>query len=285
MAGGLDAVARDAGLTLLGQRPRIGAYLQETFRRLPFAATLAWYRLQADLQQHRLGLLWLVLQPVLTAAVYGTVFYFILDTSARPQPFVPYLLVGVFVFQFFSTSFGRGARAITGNASLIQSLGFPRILLPISTTIEQAVRMLPITVLLAVLLAVFGEPISWTWLLVIPILLVMGLFCLGVAFIAARLSVQVRDLQLVIPFINRILFYTSGVFIAYDRVFADYPAVLALIQWIPTYDFISIARAVLLHGDPAAPMVWIAAAVWTLVAFVVGTIFFWRAEVRYGLHG
>lgn len=270
-------------MRLLGQRPPLRAYLRETIRRMPFAATLAWYRLQADFQQHRLGILWLVLQPVLTAIVYGTVFYFILDTSARPQPFVPYLLVGVFVFQFFSTSLGRGARAITGNGALVQSLGFPRILLPISSTIEQAVRMVPVTVLLVILLAIFGEPVSWTWLAIVPILFVMGLFCLGVAFIAARLSVHVRDLQLMIPFITRILFYASGVFIAFDRVFADNPAVLAVIHWIPTYDFIAVARAALLHNDPAPPMVWLATATWTLATFVVGIVFFWRAEVRYGL--
>jgi len=219
----------------------------------------------------------------MTAIVYGTVFYFILDTSARPQPFIPFLLVGVFVFRFFSASLGKGAYSITGNTKLVQSLGFPRALLPIAVVVDQAIRMVPITLLLAALLLVFGEPFRWTWLAIVPILLLMAIFCLGVAFIVARLSVHVRDLQQTIPFFSRFLFYASGVFFSFDRLLADQPALLAVIHWIPTYDFISIARAVLVSDQPAPPVVWIAAVIWSVGTFVIGFFFFWRAEVRYGL--
>lgn len=283
MADGLEDVAKSAGLSLLGQRPPLGPYLRETVQRLPFAATLAWYRLQADFQRNRLGIAWVVLQPVLTAAVYGIVFFFIINPAARPQPFVPFLLVGVFFFQYYAGSLANGSRAITGNTKLVQSLNFPRILLPIQETLEQAVRMVPNTVLLIVLLLIFGEPPSWSWLLIVPVLLLMSIFCLGIAFIGARIAVHFRDFQLVVSFVNRFLFFGSGILFSMDQLLADNPTMLAIVHWVPTYDFISIARAVLLHNSPTVPIVWVAAGVWAAVAFVVGLIFFWRAEVRYGL--
>jgi teichoic acid transport system permease protein len=283
MAEELGETAKSAGLALLGQRPPVGRYLGETFRRLPFASTLAAYRLQADFQQHRLGILWVLLSPTLTALVYGVIFFFILSSAAKPDDFIPFLLIGVFIFGFFSQSLAEGARSIVGNGKLVQSLSFPRALLPISATLEQALRMGPVTLLLVVLLLLFRVPPSWGWLLIVPVIALMGLFNLGVALFAARLSVHFRDLQQVIPFVTRVLFYTSGVFFSPDLLLAGQPVLLGIVHWLPTYDYIAIARAVLMPDHPADPIVWLAAVVWAVVALVVGFLFFWRAEIRYGI--
>lgn len=271
------------GLYEVGRRPPFGPYLLEAWRRRSFALTLAGYRLIGSLLQNRLGILWIVLKPVLTAAIYGTIFGFILSHSARPADFVPYVLTGVFVFEFFTGCFGGGSRSITGNARLVQSLGFPRILLPFSVVVEQAMRMIPTTLLLAILLLVFGVPISWSWLLVIPILALMGVFNFGVALIVARMSVWTRDVQQFIPTINRVLFYASSVFFQVDLVFADNPVLLTIAHSIPTYDFIALVRGVMLVDHPTPMLAAILAPIWALLAIVVGVVYFWKAEARYGL--
>lgn len=277
----LDAPA--AGLLLVGRRPPLGEYLLEAWRRRRFAATLASHRLIGSLLQNRLGVLWIVLKPLLTATIYGTIFGVLLSGSARPDDWVPYLLTGVFIFEFFTGCFGNGARAITGNAKLVQSFGFPRILLPLATVIEQTLRLIPIVVLLAVLLMILGVPISWTWLLVVPILAMMALFNLGMALIVARLSVWARDVQQFIPTINRILFYVSSIFFQVDVIFADNPVLLTIAHLIPTYDYIALVRDVMIVGHPAPLLAVIAAPVWALLAFGIGVIYFWRAEAKYGL--
>jgi len=271
------------GLSVVGRRPPLGAYLTEAWRRRRFAFTLAGYRLIGTLLKNRLGILWIVLRPLLMAILYGTIFNFILSGAARPQNFVQYLLVGVFIFEYFTGSFGGGSRAITGNAKLVQSIGFPRILLPVSVVAEQAMRMIPVILLLGILLLALGEPITWSWLLAIPILAVMTVFNLGVALIVARLSVHARDVQQVIPIINRVLFYVSGIFFSVDGALAPFPVLLTIAQSIPTYEFVALARDVLLQSYTAPLIAWIGAPVWALVAIVVGVLFFWRAEARYGL--
>jgi teichoic acid transport system permease protein len=277
----LDALTD--GLFEVGRRPPFGPYLAEAWRRRRFAFTLAGYRLVGGLIQNRLGLLWIVLKPLLTAMIYGTIFGLVLADSAKPDDFVPYLIVGVFVFEFFTGCFGSGSKAITGNARLVQSLGFPRILLPVSVVVEQAMRMIPITVLLGILLLVFGVPITWSWLWVVPILVMMAIFNLGVALIVARMSVWVRDVQQFIPIINRVLFYASSVFFQVDVAFADNPVLLTIAHSIPTYDFIALVRGVMLENHPAPDLAVILAPIWTVVVIVVGVVYFWRAEARYGL--
>ena len=59
-------------------------------------------------------------------------------------------------------------------------------------------------------------------------------------------------------------------------------ALLAIAQWVPTYDFIAIARSVLMPTQSVDPIVWIAASVWAVGALVVGFVWFWAAEERYG---
>lgn len=267
----------------VGQRPPLGAYLAEAWRRRAFGYQLASYRLVSSLVQNRLGVLWLVLKPLSMVLVYGTVFHFVLSGNARPANFLPFLIVGVFVFEFFTGCFGAGAKAITANAKLVQSLGFPRILLPISVVLEQAMRMVPVVVLLYILMLVFGVQVTWSWLLLIPVLALMGVFNLGVALIVARLSTHARDVQQVIPIINRVLFYATGIFFSLDGALADHPALLSVAQLIPTYDFVSLARSVLLDTHTASTFIWVVAAVWAVVTLIVGTVFFWRAEARYGL--
>lgn len=272
-----------SGLSAVGTRPPLGGYLAETWRRRRFAFTLAGYRLMASLLPNRLGVLWIVLKPLALAVIYGTIFSFVIAGPARPTNFVQFLIVGIFIFEFFTGSFGGGAKAVTGNAKLVQSLGFPRILLPISVVAEQAMRMIPVVVLLGILLLIFGEPISWSWLLLLPILVVMAVFNLGLALIVARLSVQTRDVQQFIPIVNRVLFYASGIFFSIDGALAEYPVALTIAQLVPTYEFISLARGVLLNSYEAPLLAWIGAPVWALGTIIVGVVFFWRAEARYGL--
>lgn len=279
----VTAVPATVGLTEVGKRPRFGDYLADTWRLRTFALRLAGSRLIGGLLPNRLGVLWIVLKPLSMAIIYGTIFHFILSGAARPANFVQYLIVGVFIFEFFTGCFGSGAKAITSNSKLVQSFGFPRILLPISVVAEQAMRIIPVMLLLGVLLLILGEPLSWSWLLVIPVLAVMGVFNLGLAFVMARIAVRTRDVQQMVPIINRVLFYATGIFFNVEGALADFPTLLTIVQLIPTYDFIAIARDVLLDGYSAPLLAWVAAPVWALVMIVGGLIFFWQGEPRYGL--
>lgn len=280
---GPSAIAASFGLTKVGVRPSLWRYLREIWARRVFASTLATFRIDSSNQRDRLGLAWVILKPLLNAVVYGTVFgWLILPGDTRPENFVAFLLVGVFLFEFFNASLSEGSKAITSNAQLVQSLSFPRILLPIAVVIEQIYRLIPMVIVLLVLIVILGERPKPSWLLLIPVLLLMTLFNAGVAFLAARISVHIRDLQQMIPFITRFIFYTSSIFFSIDLVLAEQPTLLAIAKLNPVYEFIQLARDVLIDGAPVDPILWTWAPMWAVATFVIGTLFFWHAEERYG---
>jgi teichoic acid transport system permease protein len=128
----------------------------------------------------------------------------------------------------------------------------------------------------------FGQQITWDWLYLIPITFLMFLFSTGLAMISARLTVQVKDLGKLVPFITRLMFYSSGIFFEIERIFAGYPELLAVATLNPVYDFISLARGALINDMQMSPFLGIAASCWAVATFVVGVFYFWKAEARYG---
>lgn len=277
-----DKIAADAGLERVGARPPLSKYLAELWTRRHFAYTLAGYRIRATMSENRLGLGWIVLRPVMTAVIFGTIFGVILKADSRPTNFIPFLVTGVFVFEFFSSSFSKGAKAITSNAALVRSLSFPRMLLPLASVIQQVFELFPVIAVMGIIVVLSGEPITWNWLLVPAILAIMTMFNLGVALISARLTVHLRDVTQIIPMITRILFYSSGIFYSIDLVLADKPEILRLVPLNPVYDFIALIRAQMVTGNEAHLSEWVIASGAAVLTLFVGVIFFWRAEERYG---
>lgn len=277
----LADLAAANGLHRVGARAPLGSYLKQTWQRRDFIYEMAKTRLQAGVERNRLGPLWLVLQPVLNAAIYGLIFG-VIQGGARGADYPAYVVIGVFLFQFFSKSFSDGSKSITGNHGLVQSLAFPRITLPIAEVVEQFMALMPSLGLLAIILPFMGHPPTWEWLLMIPLLAIFSVFNVGVALISARLTVHVRDLSQLLPYISRILFYTSGVLFDVGRILKDHPSLVRLYDFHPLYGVLQIARSVLLVDRPDLPTYWWTLAGWAVVVLVVGLIFFWSAEERYG---
>lgn len=269
------------GLKRMGARPSLSDYLAETFKRRDFAFAISAYTNEAANARTALGKWWIILLPTIQAATYGLIFGLILG-SRRPDNFLSFLFAGVFLFSFFSSSFSSGATSITSNGGLVRSLSFPRILLPIAAVTRQFLNLLPQLAVLAVLLLILQKTISVSWLAMLPILLLAAMFAFGLAMIAARLTVHVRDLTKLIPFITRITFYISGIFFSVERVLAPFPALAPFMYLNPVYDFIELARGALVVGHEMTGVLWLACSVWAIVTFVIGVIFFWFAEERYG---
>ena len=119
----------------------------------------------------------------------------------------------------------------------------------------------------------------------IPVLAFYYLFCTGLAFFTARMTVHVRDLTNLLPFITRFFFYTTGIFFALDVRFEGHPKFLAIMEFQPVYAFLSLSRELLLDSDPLYDVrlqFWPIIACWSFGLLIFGAIYFWAAEEQYG---
>ncbi|MGW6175328.1 ABC transporter permease [Arthrobacter sp. NPDC055138] len=277
----LAEYASENRLHRVGARPSLLRYLSEAWTRRDFAIAMARGKIEASNQRNRLGMLWVFIKPTLNALMYGAIFG-ILQGANRPENFPMYVVIGVFLFEFFASSMNNGAKSITGNGALVQSLAFPRITLPVSTVIQNLMTLVPMLAVMFVYILILGAPISVEWLLIIPLVAIFTVFNLGVALIGARLTVHVRDLTQLLPLVTRILFYTSGVLFAIDRILKSHPWAVKIFDFHPLHEVLSIARGILMPGMDYNPIYWLYFSIWSVGMLVAGVLFFWVAEERYG---
>ena len=269
------------GLTRVGVRPALPAYVRSLWERRQFAVSLAAAKAYARNQGSYLGQLWALLTPLLWAGVYLLVFGVLLGTSRGVENFVGFLVVGVFLFHFTSASVVAGSKAIIGNQGLIASLQFPRAVLPIATVLAELFTLLPALLVLVVLVPLSGEPVQASWLLLPAAVALQWVFGTGVALIASRLVSEYRDLKQLVPFVLRILMYVSGVFFSIDHyVGAGQGAGMLTHQPVAVY--LELGRASLLTGVTASASTWLWGVGWAVATCALGFVYFWRSESRYG---
>jgi teichoic acid transport system permease protein len=271
------------GLHRAGARLPIDEYTRRLWHRRWFVAAYATSQNAVGYERSFLGQAWQLLTPLLNILVYYLIFGLLLHTNRGIPNFIAYLTVGVFVFSFCTSSLVTGARAITGNLGLVRALQFPRAVLPVSTTLVAFLQLLYSLLVMIPMLLLTGEPLALRWLELIPAIGLQALFCLGLAFILARISAHVPDMTQVLPFLTRVWTYFSGVMFSVQVVTKGHPAWVSTVMTLnPGYAYLSLARHALLVANPATLTNWLTAAGWSLGTLAVGYLYFWRGEEEYG---
>lgn len=173
-------------------------------------------KLTAQYSQAKLGQIWQIMTPLLNAAVYYFIFGILMNTKHGVADFVPFLVTGVFIWTFTSSSITAGTRAISGNIGLVRALHFPRASLPVALALQQLQQLLFSLGALVLILLVFGQYPGPAWLLAIPALTLQALFNTGVSMFVARITAKTPDVAQLMPFLLRTWMYASGVMWSLD---------------------------------------------------------------------
>ncbi|MGW0392815.1 ABC transporter permease [Streptomyces sp. NPDC003042] len=276
------------GLTVSGARPTLPHYLAQLWDRRHFVTAYATARMHATYSTARLGQVWHLVTPLLNAAVYYFVFGIVMRASHDVPDYVPFLITGVFVWDFIGSSVNAATRAVHGNRGLVRALHFPRAALPLSTVVQLFQQLLVSMAALILLLLAFGQRPGPSWLLAVPALLLTAVFCAGCALVMARIGSRSPDVSQLMPFVLRTWMYSSGVMWSIDSLLrTDH-----LPQWVslalkanPAAVYIDLMRFALIDSFTAQSLpahVWPIAIGWALLAGVGGFIYFWKAEEEYG---
>lgn len=273
----------DSRLFTLGSRVPLRRYLSEMWAYREFAAVAPMAQLRAQSKETVLGRAWNLLNPLLLIAVYFLIFQVILGIETRRgvDNYLPFLTVGILTYNFLRTSTNGGALSIVRGRKLMQSLYFPRALLPISSTITQMLSHLWAIAAMVILLPIMGVQPS-VRMFAFPLVLIVQVFMnLGLAFIAARFTFHFRDFQNFLSYLLRIGMYLSGVLIPINSDIVSNEVILLAVRLTPSFAVVDMARQSLL-GTEFDPLVWVTGGVWSLVMFVGGFWYFRHAENEYG---
>jgi lipopolysaccharide transport system permease protein len=185
---------------------------------------LAWRDISVRYKQTVIGVLWVLIQPLVTLTIFTFVFGGLAklpSDSGVPYPIM--VCAGLLPWQLFSTAFINASGSIVGNATLVTKVYFPRMIIPVASVAVAAVDFLIAVSILLALMLYYGIPITFSLLFIAPLYICMALlFSLGAGLMMAALNVKYRDVRFVIPFIIQIGMFVSPVGFSTSLIPDDY---------------------------------------------------------------
>ena len=243
------------------------------------------FTVRAVEMRHRgsyLGFAWAVLNPLLMAALYVTVFGLIFKGRFHVLPdetgmdFAIGVFLGLTLFHIVAETIAAAPTFIVGQPNLVKKVVFPLEMLPLAQLSAFWFHAMISLVLCLLAQAVLGRGLSadllWLPLILAPHLLLT----IGLGWLLAALGVFFRDIVQVVAVASTIVLYASAVFFSPTII---PPAGWMILKWNPLLQTVDLARGTVLWHQPVnlhhLAYIWIAG----LAMFVFGAWFF-RATKR-----
>ena len=191
-----------------------------------------------------LGVLWSLLNPLLTMLVQYVVFSNLFRSFKVPH-YQVYLLSGIVMFNFFSEATTQALNAITSNASLITKVYIPKYVFPLSKTLSACINLGFSVAALYVVLLFSGIRLHWAHLLLPFALVTLFFFTVGVGLILSALMVYFRDIQFLYGIVVMLWMYLTPIIYPMSIL----PEIMQRLMLLnPLYHYITYIRTIILDG-------------------------------------
>jgi lipopolysaccharide transport system permease protein len=231
-----------------------------------------WRDVKIRYKQTAIGVLWVVLQPVLTMLVFTLFFGRLAKLPSQGLPYPVFYFAALVPWTYFASALQMTTNVVVDNQRLITKVYFPRLILPISSALSGLVDFAIGFAVLAIFSVFYGirPTTAALWL---PVLLILAvLTALGVGLWLSALNALYRDVRYVIPFLVQFWMFASPV---------AYPSTLVPPRWRWLYGLNPMAGvidgfrwAITRHGQ--GPGLLLLASAAAVAAVLLGGLFFFN---------
>lgn len=226
-----------------------------------------------------LGLIWTLIEPLLTMIVLTIVFGTLLDRGGKDFPI--YVLTGRLLYSMFSTATKSAMRAIRSNSAMITKVYVPKYLYPLSNVLYNYVIFLLSLIVLVVVAVVLGVyPTLYLIQAFIPLINIL-LLSLGVGMILATFAVFFRDLEYLWDVALMLIMYTCAIFYYPEKLLKS--GFDFLLRYNPLYCVIDNFRSAV-FGMPMDIRNMFYAFGFSMAALVVGFGIFYKQQDKFVLY-
>ena len=227
-----------------------------------------------------LGILWTLVEPLLTMIVLTLVFGTLFGKDDRTYPV--YILCGRLLYSFFSSASKAGLKAVSGNAAMIKKVYVPKYIYVVAAIISNFVTfVISLIVLVGVAAVLRVEP---TWHIVeglIP-LVILFVMTLGIGLILATLNVFFRDIEYIWSVLTMLIMYASAIFYTTDRVINTGNGWVFNVN--PIYMCIANFRNAVLYGTAMNVDYCIHSAIFAVLSVIIGSVLFYKEQDKFILY-
>lgn len=227
-----------------------------------------------------LGVLWTLLEPLLTMIVMSVVFGTLFGKDDKQFPI--YVLTGRLLYSFFSTGTKAAMRSIRSNSGMIRKVYVPKYIYPMASVLSNYVIFAISLIVLAGVSIVLRVPMTIYMLQAfIPLFLIIFM-AFGVGLILATLNVFFRDVEYLWSVALMLLSYTSAIFYPVDRLMRTGYA--WILKYNPLYALIYNFRCAFYYIKPMDMGYLIYATIFSFGTVFVGLFLFYRNQDKFILH-
>lgn len=234
-----------------------------------------WRDVKIRYKQTAVGVLWVVLQPILTMAVFTLFFGRLAKLPSDGLPYPVFYFAAIVPWMYFNYALQTATNVVVENQRMITKVYFPRLVLPFSSVLSGLVDFaIGFVVLIGV--AFYYSMRPGVSALLLPLFLLLAVTtALGVGLWLSALNALYRDVRYVMPFLLQFWMFASPV---------AYPSSLVPTRWRWLYGLNPMAGVIdgfrwALTGHGQAPTIsLLASCIAVLVILFGGLIFFQRME-------
>ncbi len=237
-----------------------------------------------------LGLIWTLLEPLLTMMVLTFVFGRVLGRAGGPigpELYPVYVLCGRLLYSCFASCSKIGMRSIRSNQAMIKKVYVPKYLYPLSSVIYNFIIFLLSLIVLAIVGIVLGIPLTWHIIEAVIPIFVLLILCIAAAMFLSTVCVFFRDIEYLWDVVIMLIMYCSAIFYFVDSLGSE--TVKKVIQLNPLYCIISNFRRVILLGESIfsstqETFMLIYSAVFSIIALIIGVVIFKKNQDKFILY-
>ena len=226
-----------------------------------------------------LGILWTLLEPLLTMIVLTIVFSGFYGKSDRSFPI--YVLSGRLLYSFFSSGTKAACKSIRSNASIIKKVYVPKYIYPFSTIIANyLIFLVSLSVLVIVSLVLGVYPTKHIFAALIPLVTLLFM-TIGIGMVLATMAVFFRDLEYLWEVMLMLIMYSSAIFYNPKKVIKH--GYGWIIQYNPVYACINNFRNAI-YGSPIDKWSLYYSVTIALSSVIIGLFVFYKKQDKFILN-
>ncbi|ANU27653.1 ABC transporter permease [Planococcus versutus] len=174
---------------------------------------LSIYELRSLTRGNYLGAAWEIINPAIQILIYWFVFGFGIRQRADVGdiPYFQWMFAGILVWFLINNSVMKSTKSIYSKIRMLAKMNFPMSVIPNYTIFAQLYPHLVLLTIGTIVLQFIGFPIS-IYYLQLPIYIVgLLMFLFSLSLITSTLATIIRDVQMLMQSIMRMLLYLSPI--------------------------------------------------------------------------
>ena len=196
-----------------------------------------------------LGYLWQLMKPLLLFGVLYVVFTEFVRLGGGVMHYPAVLLMGIVIYTFYAEATAGSVGSVLNRENLVRKIHFPRLVIPLSVVLTTYLNFVLNFLAVLVFLLIQGVEVRWSWLEIVPLAVLLGLFCTGIAMALSALFVRYRDVSPIWDVALPISFYGTPILYPIETIPSE--RVQHLLMCNPLAAIVQQTRHALI--DPTAP--------------------------------